>query len=181
MADEPQTLRVWDFGVRLFHWSLVFAVTSAWVLAEERQIHRWLGYAVGALIAFRLVWGLVGTRHARFSDFVPGPVRLVRYLGDLLRGREARYLGHNPAGGAMILALLAVLSALVVTGYMMGMDRYFGAEWVEELHEVAANGLLLLIGLHLGGVVLASLRHKENLVKAMITGDKRVDDHGAEH
>jgi cytochrome b len=169
-------IRVWDIATRLFHWSLVTLVTSAWLLAEERQIHRWLGYGVGALILFRLIWGFVGPRHARFSDFIPSPLGLLRYLRDIVAGTEKRTLGHNPAGAAMIVALLVTLTGIVATGYMMGMDRYFGQEWVEEWHETLVDGLLVLVAFHVGGVLLASFRHHENLVKAMINGDKRADD-----
>lgn len=169
-------VRVWDLGVRLFHWGLVVAVTAAYFLTAQRSLHRGLGYAVMALIAFRLIWGLVGTRHARFASFVPGPARLMAYLRDIIRRREARHLGHNPAGAAMIMALLAVLGAISATGWMMGMDAYFGVEWVEDAHKALVNGLIVLVALHLGGVALASLRHRENLAKAMVTGLKAVDD-----
>lgn len=169
-------VRVWDIAVRLFHWGLVSAVLAAYLLAEQRSLHRKLGYVVIGLIAFRLVWGLVGTRHARFAHFIPGPVRLMAYLRDIVRGREARYLGHNPAGAAMIVALLAVLGGISATGWMMGMDAYFGVEWVEDWHKALVNGLIVLVILHLSGVALASLRHRENLVKAMVTGLKAADD-----
>lgn len=172
MTNSPKMVRVWDIGVRLFHWSLVVLVTSAWLFEDERTLHRWLGYGVIGLISFRLIWGFVGTRFARFVNFVPGPVKLLSYLRDMAKGRERRYLGHNPAGGAMIVALLLTLAAITGTGVMMGMDAYFGEEWVEDVHEVLANFLILLVLLHIGGVVLASRRHKENLVKSMVTGLK---------
>ncbi|MDP5359403.1 MAG: cytochrome b/b6 domain-containing protein, partial [Paracoccaceae bacterium] len=115
LYDNTQTtdrVRVWDLGVRLFHWSLVTMVTLTYLLDEPRKLHRSLGYVVIGLISLRLIWGLIGTRHARFADFVPGPRRLLTYLRDMLRGREDRYLGHNPAGAAMILTLLATLFAV---------------------------------------------------------------------
>lgn len=166
---------VWDAGVRLFHWSLVTMFASAYLFAEYRSAHRILGYFVAGLIAFRLIWGLVGTRHARFKDFVPGPLKLLGYLKDMAKGREARSLGHNPAGGAMIIALLAVISGIAATGYMIGMDAYFGVEWVERLHRTLVNLALILIAFHLGGVIFSSIRHRENLVKAIITGEKRLE------
>ncbi len=177
--QEHQTksrIRVWDIGVRLFHWSLVAGVFGSYFLTSPRWLHLWLGYAVAGLIAFRLIWGLIGPRHARFSDFVPGPRRLIAYLHAMWQGREERHIGHNPAGGAMVIALLAMLAAISVTGYMMGMDAYFGVEWVEELHGALVNFLLLLVALHVGGVILASRRHRENLVLAMITGQKEADE-----
>jgi cytochrome b len=172
-ADSPSAqTRVWDLGVRLFHWSLVAMTVGAYVLTDPRSLHRTLGYVVIGLIAFRLVWGLVGTRRARFASFLPGPRRLIAYLVAMAQGREARYLGHNPAGAAMIVALLATLSAVAVTGYMMGMDAYFGQDWVETAHKTLVDGLIVLVALHVGGVALASWRHRENLVLAMITGRK---------
>ncbi len=175
-ANTSSRVKVWDLGVRLFHWSLVISVGSAWLLTDPRWLHRRLGYVVIGLIAFRLIWGLIGSRHARFADFIPGPGRLFAYLGAMMKGREWRTLGHNPAGAAMIVALLSLLSGICATGYMMGMDRYFGQSWVEHWHKGMLNGLLLLVVLHLGGVVLASLRHKENLVAAMIHGHKDLHD-----
>jgi len=174
-ADAVSTpTRVWDLAVRLFHWSLVASFAVAWISAEEWQdLHLWAGYAAAALVAFRLVWGLAGTRYARFRQFVRRPRVVVAYLRDVLSGREARYLGHNPAGGAMILALLLAMAGLCLTGWLYTTDAYWGVEWVEETHELLANLLLALVGLHVLGVLLASLRHRENLVRAMVTGRKR--------
>lgn len=176
LTPSPRMIRVWDLGVRLFHWSLVVMVAAAYLTEDARKIHRYLGYAVLMLVGFRLIWGLIGPKHARFADFVPGPRGLVSYLRDIMAHREKRYLGHNPAGGAMVIGLLITLIAVGATGYMIGMDAWFGAKWVEELHEVLVNGLLALIVLHIGGILFSSLRHGENLVAAMITGKKRVDD-----
>ena len=175
-APGPATVRVWDPVVRIFHWSLVSAVALAWVVDDPRKVHRALGYTVAALLVIRLVWGLIGPRHARFADFVRGPRTTLAYIAAMLRGREARHLGHNPAGAAMVVVLMATLTAICVTGYMMGMSRYFGQDWVEHLHKTCVNLLLLLIAGHLGGVLLASLRHRENLVTAMITGQKSAHD-----
>lgn len=174
--SQQRMVRVWDIGVRLFHWGLVGGVLAAYLTEDSRSLHRIFGYIVMGLITFRLVWGLVGTHHARFASFIPGPVRLLTYLRDMAQHREARYLGHNPAGAAMIVALLLVLGGISATGWMMGMDAYFGAEWVEDAHEALVNGLILLVILHLVGVAVASLRHRENLVKSMVTGLKAADD-----
>ncbi len=171
-----KTIPVWDIGVRLFHWSLVSTVFLSYFVISPRDMHKLFGYTVIALVAFRLIWGFVGSKHARFSDFVPGPRKLLGYLADIARGRERRYLGHNPAGGAMIIALLFTLSAIGTTGYMMGSDAYFGEEWVEDLHKALVNGLFLLVVLHLAGVLIASLRHGENLVMAMFTGRKEPEE-----
>ncbi|GAB4355202.1 MAG: cytochrome b/b6 domain-containing protein [Kiloniellaceae bacterium] len=180
MRDDA-TVRVWDPLVRVFHWSLVLSFAVAWISADEwDDLHIWAGYAAAALIAFRLVWGLIGPRYARFSQFVRSPRAVAAYLKDLLAGREARYLGHNPAGGAMILLLIVSLAALCLTGWMYTLDAFWGEEWVEEAHEVLANLLLVLVGLHLAGVALASLKHHENLVRAMVTGRKRAPARGDE-
>jgi len=177
----PDSVKVWDPLVRLFHWSLVASFAVAWITGDEwKALHIWAGYAAAALIAFRVVWGLFGSRYARFTQFVRSPGTVAAYLKDLLAGREARYLGHNPAGGAMILALILSLSALCLTGWMYTTDAFWGEEWVEEAHGALANLLLVLVGLHLAGVALASLKHKENLVRAMVTGRKRAPARGDE-
>lgn len=180
-TDSNASVRVWDPLVRFFHWSLVASFAVAWISADEwDDLHIWAGYAAGALIAFRLVWGLLGPRYARFGQFVRSPGAVAAYLKDIVSGRERRYLGHNPAGGAMILALILSLAALCLTGWMYTLDMFWGVEWVEETHEVLANLLLVLVALHLAGVVLASLKHQENLVRAMITGRKRAPAAGDE-
>jgi cytochrome b len=171
----PATMRVWDPVVRVFHWSLVAAFATSWLTGDEvKSVHLASGYVIIGLLAVRLVWGLVGTKHARFSDFVHRPSTVLSYLRDVVRLKAARYLGHNPAGGAMILALLTGLAVACATGFMMTTDAYWGVEWVEDVHEAAANILIILVGLHLAGVALASVEHRENLVKAMITGWKRL-------
>ena len=165
---------VWDPLVRLFHWSTVASFAIAWFsAASSDDIHMWAGYVAACLVAFRLLWGLAGTRHARFSEFVRSPATVIAYLRDISASREARYLGHNPAGGAMILALLAALSLTAFTGWLETTDTYYGVAWVQDTHSYAAHAMLVLVALHVGGVVLASVRHKENLVRAMVTGRKR--------
>jgi len=123
----------------------------------------------------RIVWGFVGTRYARFANFVKGPRAVAAFMSDTMRLKAPRYLGHNPAGGAMILALLAMLIGLSVTGYMMTLDQYWGSKALEEVHEVMAYATLVLVALHVAGVVLAGIEHGENLVVSMITGRKRAE------
>lgn len=176
LQTRGRTVRVWDIAVRVFHWSLVAVVGLAFLTEDARSFHEVVGYAAVALVGFRLIWGLIGPRHARFSGFVPSPRRFVAYMRDMKEGREKRYLGHNPAGGAMVVALLITLSLVGVTGYYAAAQGISGVRWVGELHEGFVNILVGLIGLHIAGVVLASFRHSENLVIAMITGQKEVDD-----
>lgn len=180
LSATTSRVRVWDVAVRLFHWSLVASVASAYFLAEQRPLHRKLGYVVIGLIAFRLIWGVIGGKHARFTDFVPGPRAFFGYVFDIIKRREARFLGHNPAGGAMTVALLVTLSAVGGTGYMMGTSAYFGVEWVEHAHKFLVTLLILLVAAHVTGVIISSRRHRENLVLSMVTGmkDKFQDDHG---
>ena len=165
---------MWDIAVRLFHWSLVFSFALAWVSSEEWDtVHEVAGYVIGGLLAFRILWGFVGSKHARFSDFVYRPATVLGYLRDSLARKAKRYIGHNPAGGAMVITLILTITVVIVTGIAMTTQAFFGVEWVEEVHEAATNLALVLIALHVGGVIFASFEHRENLVKAMITGLKR--------
>jgi len=175
-ATPPDSVPVWDGFVRLFHWSLLAAFALAYATGDEiEKVHIAAGYTIAALLVLRVVWGFVGPRHARFASFVRPPGEMLADLGDAVRLRSRRHLGHTPAGAAMILALIAMLGATCITGVMMTTSAYWGAEWVEELHEALANATLALIALHVAGVILVSFGHRENLVKAMITGRKRKD------
>lgn len=172
-ATMPVTVKVWDGFVRIFHWSLVAAFLLAYLTGDEiERIHVIAGYVIASLLAARLVWGFVGPDHARFRSFVRPPRAVLAYLRDVALLRAPRHLGHNPAGGAMILALLTTLAATCITGIMMTTDAYWGARWIEEVHATLANAILGLIALHLLGVLVASFAHSENLVRAMVTGRK---------
>ncbi len=167
-------MRVWDRLVRIGHWTLVGAIVVAWFTRHGGgRAHEWAGYAVMAVVAARVVWGLVGTRHARFRQFLQPPAATLRYARLVAGGREPRYIGHNPLGGWMIMALLAAALAAAASGWLYTTDRFWGVAWVEELHEGLSNLLFVLAGLHLAGVVVESLRHRENLVAAMVHGNKR--------
>ncbi|NVJ91727.1 MAG: cytochrome b/b6 domain-containing protein [Methylocystaceae bacterium] len=166
-------VKVWDGAVRLFHWSLVLSFIGAWISADDfEKIHIKLGYLIIGLVCFRIIWGFVGSEYARFSQFVRGPSAVMAYLRDILKGREKRYLGHNPAGAAMIVVLLVGILGLCLTGWMYTTDQFWGVDWVEEAHELLAYGLLACVGCHLLGVFIASKRHGENLVVSMVTGKK---------
>lgn len=213
LASTPlRSVGVWDPLVRFAHWGLVAAFAVAYFSAEEEgggpdPLHVWGGYVVGGIVVLRVVWGFVGPRHARFADFVCGPLKAFAYLRDLLRGRSRRYVGHSPAGGAMVIALLTCLAATVATGlvaygeqgkgpladgtrtiaaaYANGAEQEqsirpqasaeAGESAISELHGVLANVTLGLVVLHILGVGLASLVHRENLVFAMISGNKRAE------
>lgn len=205
---SEKIIRVWDPLVRLFHWSLVVAFIVAWLSGEEESlVHVYAGYAILGLVGFRIVWGLVGPRYARFSNFLYSPGRTARYLRSLTSRNPEHYTGHNPAGGWMIMLLLGSLLIAVYTGLEVygaeGQGPLAGAspgveliataradddsddehdgsveneaeEFWEELHEFSANLTLLLVFVHIAGVLVASYVHRENLVRAMITGRKRV-------
>lgn len=172
-------IRVWDPLTRTFHWMLALGFAVAWFSAQWWEgLHDAAGYFVGALVAFRLIWGFVGGRYARFSQFVRRPSVVIAYFKAIKAGSEARFLGHNPAGGAMIVVLLAGLIAGVVTGWMLTTDAFWGVAWAQHLHSAIVHALVLLIIGHLVGVALASFRHRENLVRAMVMGDKRAPEPG---
>lgn len=164
---------VWDLPVRVFHWLMALSFAGAWLTAESerwRLVHVTLGYTLAGLIAFRLVWGLVGPRHARFRAFVQGPAAALRYLRSLFTTRPEHHTGHNPAGGLAIVALLGLGAAVAATGWAAWQE--IGGEALGELHEGMASAMLALVLLHIAAVVLSSWRHRENLVASMVTGRK---------
>ena len=171
----PLAVRVWDLPVRVFHWTLAASFAAAYTLSESerwRNVHTMFGYTVLGLIAFRVLWGFIGTRYARFASFLYPPAATGRYLGSLVRGQPQAHLGHNPAGSYVIYAMLVVGALTGVSGYCT--LNGIGGDASEELHEVLANGWLALVIVHVCGVVASSLLHRENLVRAMVSGYKRV-------
>ena len=173
MANEKTKILVWDAPVRVFHWLMVLSFAGAYLTAESerwRLVHVSLGYTLGGLVAFRVLWGLLGTRHARFASFVRGPAAVMRYLSSIARGRPEHHVGHNPAGALAIVLLLLLSVATVASGWANYND--LGGHWLEELHEVMANLMLTVVGVHVAGVVVGSWLHRENLVRAMLTGRK---------
>ncbi|PMS21119.1 cytochrome B [Trinickia dabaoshanensis] len=174
-ARTTATVRilVWDAPVRVFHWLMVASFAGAWLTAESerwRLLHVTLGYTMVGLVGFRVIWGLMGTRYARFSTFVRSPAAVVRYLTSLLKHQPERYVGHNPAGAIAILAMLLMTLAIGSTGWAVYNGA--GGEWFEELHEGVANAMLALVALHVAAVLGSSVVHRENLVRPMITGYK---------
>lgn len=209
-------VQVWDVFIRVFHWTVVVAFFVAYFTEDDLlTLHVWAGYTIGVFVLLRILWGFVGPKHARFSDFIYRPFKVWSYAIDLVTFRAKRYLGHSPAGGAMVLALLVGLLATVWTGLeLYAVEENAGPlaaissetgtapsetssllvlasededenereghddeaeEFWEELHEVLANLTLALALLHIGGVLLASIAHRENLVRAMVTGKKRAE------
>lgn len=184
-------VKVWDPFVRVFHWTLVAGFFTAYLVEPDdlEALHVWAGYLVFSLVMLRVAWGLIGSEHARFGDFVRGPARVVAYLKAMVAGRAPRYVGHNPAGGAMVIALLLVLLATTITGMVtfgagaqgtvlgdiaaaLGFVGKQGKHAVKEVHEFFANLTLFLVAAHVAGVAVDSWLHRENLVRAMFTGRK---------
>jgi cytochrome b len=194
---QVMEVRVWDPVVRAVHWVLAAAVIVDWFTDEPLWMHTWLGYLALALVVLRMVWGFVGPEHARFVSFVRGPQLVFDYLAGLVRFSSQRYLGHSPAGGAMIVALLIMIAATAGTGMAnLAADRGEGPLasviakverpprvpgqrrpplLMKQVHETVANITIALVVLHVLGVALASFAHRENLVRAMITGRKRAE------
>lgn len=180
-------IRIWDLPVRIFHWTLVASFITAYLTEDDfMTVHSYAGYTIMALLSFRIIWGIFGSQHARFSDFVSSPSTVLSYLKDIFYHRAKRYLGHNPAGGAMVIALIVSLLLTTVTGLaayateenagplvaLMDTTPNYIFDAVDDVHEFFANFTLALIIFHVIGVVIASLSHKENLVKSMVTGYK---------
>ena len=184
-GKTPQQVSVWDPLVRIAHWLLAAAVIVAWWTREHNYpLHLDAGYAVLAIVVFRIAWGFVGGRHARFGDFLFGPREAFAYLGRLLRGRAGRFVGHSPAGAWMIFLLLLTLLVCCLSGIALDAAEnragplaatrlFIYTEQIVAIHVWSTKLLEILVPLHVAGVMLASHAHRENLVSAMITGRKR--------
>lgn len=188
---QTSEIKVWDAVVRFFHWSLVTAFSVAYLTEDDFMgVHSWAGYFILALLVMRLVWGFIGSRYARFSDFIYSFETIKQFLKDTFQFKAKRYLGHNPAGGVMVILLMVLLFATTITGLLVyGAEEQAGplASWFnnssdlvknifEELHEVFANLTVLLVIIHIVGVVTESLIHGENLIASMWTGFKSRGD-----
>ncbi len=175
---EPQTdsvrrILVWDIPTRVFHWTLVLCFAIAYLTSESERWQLWhvsAGYLFGALLLFRLIWGVIGTRYARFTNFIRGPKSVMVYVRSLLTRHPQHTVGHNPAGAWAILGMLVLGLLTVLTGWA-SFNEY--GDWIGELHEGIVNVLLFLIVIHVGGVIVSSFLHRENLVRSMVNGHKQ--------
>lgn len=175
------TQLIWDFPTRAFHWLFALSFAGAYLTSESeryRDIHLALGYLFAGLIIFRLIWGFMGTRYARFGEFAYGPKQVLTYLQSLLSPRPSHYIGHNPAGAWAIFILLVLGITIAVSGISLYWEiggEEFAEELFEELHELAANAMLAIVIVHIAGVVISSVLHKENLPRSMVTGLKTAE------
>jgi len=172
-----KNVRIWDPFVRIFHWSLVVGfAANALITDPESKIHEYIGYAIVALVAARLVWGFVGSQYARFSSFTPSLDAILGQMRDMATGRRRIHLGHTPLGALMIFNLLGAMLAIGATGYMMTTNAFWGVEWVEELHEALVTWAELSVVAHVAAVIYESRRTGVNLPRAMVTGVKSLPE-----
>lgn len=185
--NSVQTIKVWDIFIRFFHWSLVLAFFIAYVTEDDfMTLHSTAGYSILALISLRIIWGFIGTQHARFKNFIYPLTYTKEYIKNIFSGSAERFIGHNPAGGLMIIVILISLVATSITGIILEGTENAGPfasllnnsgemleDILEEIHEFFANFSVVLIVIHVGGVLVESIIHKENLIRAMFTGFKK--------
>lgn len=186
---HTQKVKVWDIWVRFTHWFVAMGIVANLMITEDgSQIHEYVGYGVVALVVSRLLWGFIGTKYARFSNFFPTPKRIAHHLKSFGKPQDETHLGHNPLGALMMFALWGVIIGLGVSGYLMENEAYIGnlylgnlnigglmeEDWLEEVHEILANSLYLLVPVHIISAVVMGKLQKQNLVKAMITGKKTI-------
>lgn len=173
MSARSERTLVWDLPTRVFHWLLAVTFAGAYLTSDGerlRDVHMLLGYSAAGLVVFRVLWGLVGTRYARFTSFPLSPRAALDYLRSHLSFSPRHYFGHNPAGSWAILGMLALIAGTALTGWANAIE--IGPEWLEDVHEAFANATLALIVVHVGAVIVSSLLHRENLPRAMVTGYK---------
>lgn len=164
---------VWDRFVRFFHWALVGCVTTNYFLIDDgKTLHQWIGYFALTLVLARIVWGFIGSRHARFVDFFPTPRRIMRHVSELKSGHHEPTTGHNPLGGLMMLALIATVLMLGATGWMQTLDTFWGDQWLQDVHRIIGNVLIGLATLHAMAALVMGRLERTRLVKAMVTGVK---------
>lgn len=176
----PDRRLIWDIPTRVFHWALVVCFSVAYLTGESERwalVHVTSGYTLLGLIIFRLIWGVAGSRYARFSDFLPKPSAVISYLSSLIKKQPVHYVGHNPLGALGIIALLSLGLVCSISGWLVYAD--VGADWLESLHEESAEIMLALVFVHIIGVLISSFLYRENLVQAMLDGKKRAEENQA--
>ncbi|WP_228895754.1 cytochrome b/b6 domain-containing protein [Pseudoduganella aquatica] len=170
-------LKIWDLPVRLLHWLLVSSIAAAWYTSEDiGPLHEYCGYSAAFAVAARLLWSFAGSSYARFPQFVLGAGPTMAYLRQVLAGTAPRYLGHNPLGGWMVVALLSCVGLVAFTGWLTTTELLWGYAWPVRIHESLAWLLVALIAAHVGGVIFTSWQHRENLVAAMFSGNKSPEE-----
>jgi len=173
----PDTIRVWDVVVRFTHWSVAAIVCFDLIEDSGDKLHRTLGYIAAGLVLFRILWGFIGSEHARFGAWLPRPAAVLAYGKALATGRAPRFVSHTPLGAVVMLTMWSLILALAVTGWISRLDPFWGEDWPIDIHHWLANTLLALVILHVAAAIVMSFKGKENLIAAMITGRKRRDPH----
>ena len=174
ISNPKKSVLVWDFPVRVFHWLLVVSFAGAWLSSEseaQQMIHYAFGYTAVALVLFRVVWGIVGTRYARFSQFIKGPTETIHHIKSLLTGNQHPGLGHNPAGALAMISLMILIVLIGLTGYWS--VKEFLGDFMSGAHEAIANLALVVVVIHIAAAIIMSFMQKENLVRSMFTGNKQ--------
>jgi cytochrome b len=173
-TNQKQSILVWDFPVRVFHWLLVASFLGAWLTSDseaQQMIHYAFGYTAVVLVLFRVVWGIVGTRYARFSQFIKGPAQTMQHIKALLTGNQHPGVGHNPAGALAMISLMVLIVLIGLTGYWS--VKEFLGDFMSGAHETISNLALVVIAIHIAAAIIMSFMQKENLVRAMVTGKKQ--------
>jgi hypothetical protein len=174
LAKLKQTVLVWDFPIRVFHWLLVVSFAGAWITSEseaQQMIHYAFGYSACALVLFRIIWGIVGTRYARFTQFIKGPVATISHIKSLLKGNQDPGIGHNPAGALAMISLMVLILLIGLTGYWS--VKEFLGDFMSGAHEAIANLTIIVVVIHIAAAIIMSFLQKENLVRSMVTGNKK--------
>lgn len=172
-SNQKESVLVWDFPTRVFHWLLVISFVGAWITSEgeaQQMVHYAFGYSACVLVIFRIVWGIVGTRYARFTQFIKGPTETMYYIKSLLMGNKQPGLGHNPAGALVMISLMILIILIGLTGYW-SVKEFFG-DLMSGAHEAISNLALGFIAIHIAASIIMSIFQKENLMKSMVTGKK---------
>lgn len=170
-----QKIKVWDPVIRFFHWSMALSfLLNSFVVEEGESAHEWLGYYILGLLLIRLLWGFTGPENARFRDFFPTKRNVSQYFHQLVKGGEHNPDRHNPLGGLMIIAMLLSILITGVSGWVSSLDVFFGADWLEEIHEFFADITLLLVSVHIFAVTTFSWFGKHNLISIMLTGYRKM-------